>query len=53
MSKTKISITIDEKILRDIDFIVDNIYIRNRSQAIEYLAKNALEENKIAVILKI
>jgi len=51
MSKTKISITINENTLRDIDSIIDNIYIRNRSQAIEHLAKNALGENKTAVIL--
>ena len=51
MAKKKISITINEKTLQDIDSIIDNIYIRNRSQAIEHLAKNALGENKIAVIL--
>ena len=51
MAKKKISITINEKTLQDIDSIVDNIYIRNRSQAIEHLAKNALGENKTAVIL--
>ena len=51
MAKKKISITINEKTLRDIDSIIDNIYIRNRSQAIEHLAKNALGENKTAVIL--
>ena len=51
MTKTKISITINEKTLQDIDSIIDNIYIRNRSQAIEHLAKNALGENKSAVIL--
>ena len=51
MTKTKISITINEKTLKDIDSIIDNIYIRNRSQAIEHLAKNALGENKAAVIL--
>ena len=51
MVKTKISITINEKTLQDIDSIVDNIYIRNRSQAIEHLAKYALGENKTAVIL--
>jgi len=51
MTKTKISITINEKTLHDIDSIVDNIYIRNRSQAIEHLVKNALGENKTAVIL--
>ncbi|MBI3035838.1 hypothetical protein HYY71_05955 [Candidatus Woesearchaeota archaeon] len=51
MPKTKISITINEKTLQDIDSITDNIYIRNRSQAIEHLVKNALGENKAAVIL--
>ena len=51
MTKAKISITINEKTLNDIDSIVDNIYIRNRSQAIEHLVKNALGENKTAVVL--
>ena len=51
MPKTKISITINEKTLHDINSIIDNIYIRNRSQAIEHLIKNALGENKTAVIL--
>ncbi|MBI2650475.1 hypothetical protein HYX04_04115 [Candidatus Woesearchaeota archaeon] len=51
MPKTKISITINEKTLHDIDSIIDNVYIRNRSQAIEHLAKSALGENKSAVIL--
>lgn len=49
--KNKISITINEKTLREIDSIIDNIYIRNRSQAIELLVNNALGENKSAVIL--
>jgi NDP-sugar pyrophosphorylase family protein len=49
--KKKISITINEKTLEDIDGIIDNIYIRNRSQAIEYLVNNSLGENKVAVIL--
>ena len=51
MPKTKISITINEKTLQDIDSIIDNVYIRNRSQAIEHLAKSALGENKAAVVL--
>ncbi len=51
MPKKKISITMNEKTLQDIDSIIDNIYIRNRSQAIEHLVKNALGENKAAVIL--
>lgn len=49
--KKKISITINEKILKAIDAIIDNIYIRNRSQAIEYLAENSLGSDKTAVIL--
>ena len=49
--KKKISITIDKTILKNIDSIVDNIYIRNRSQAIEHLVHTALGENKNAVIL--
>ena len=49
--KRKISVTVEESILKGIDSIVDNIVIRNRSQAIEFLAKNALGENKTAVIL--
>ena len=49
--KKKISITIDEGVLRDIDKSIDNIYIRNRSQAIEHLVSAALGEEKTAVIL--
>ncbi len=49
--KQKISITIDEKTLQEIDGIIDNLLIRNRSQAIEYLVKNSLGEKKTAVIL--
>jgi NDP-sugar pyrophosphorylase family protein len=49
--KKKISITINDKILRDIDSVVDNLFIRNRSQAIESLIKKAFKESKIAVIL--
>jgi NDP-sugar pyrophosphorylase family protein len=51
MTKSKISITISETVLQDIDNIIDNIYIRNRSQAIEYLVSNSLGENKTAVIM--
>jgi NDP-sugar pyrophosphorylase family protein len=49
--KSKISITISNKLLNEIDNIIDNIYIRNRSQAIEQLIANSLGENRIAVIL--
>ncbi len=49
--KRKISITLSESVLLDIDSIVDNVYIRNRSQAIEHLVSSAAGENKTAVIL--
>ena len=49
--KQKISITIDEKALEGIDSTIDNLFIRNRSQAIEYLVKSSLGERKTAVIL--
>ena len=49
--KEKISITINKKTLEEINNIIDNVYIRNRSQAIEFLVKKALGENKVAVIL--
>lgn len=49
--KKKISITLSEKTLSEIESIIDNIFIRNRSQAIEHLVSNALGENRTAVIL--
>ena len=49
--KTRLTITLDEKILKNVDSVVDRIYIRNRSQAIEFLVGKTLGENKLAVIL--
>src|SRR3989338_7011020 len=49
--REKISITIDQGILQEIDGVIDNVYIKNRSQAIEHLARNALGENRTAVVL--
>ena len=49
--KKKLSITVDEKVLKEVDSIVDNILIKNRSQAIEYLVKSSLGENRKAAIL--
>jgi len=49
--KKRLTITLDEKILKNVDSVVDRIYIRNRSQAIEFLIGKTLGENKIAVIL--
>ena len=49
--KKKISITIEEKILRGIDHIIDGLIIRNRSQAIEHLINKIITERKTAVVL--
>ena len=49
--KKRITITLDEKILKNIDPVIDRIYIRNRSQAIEFLIGKTLGENKTAVVL--
>jgi len=49
--KEKISITVNESILKRVDSLVDRVFIRNRSQAIEYVLKNSLDKNKTAVIL--
>ncbi|HII30138.1 hypothetical protein COT48_05970 [Candidatus Woesearchaeota archaeon CG08_land_8_20_14_0_20_47_9] len=48
--KRKISITIGEGTLRQIDSLVDGVYIRNRSQAIEQFVRNSIS-NQCAVIL--
>ena len=49
--KEKISITLDKNLLKSIDSVIDNLYIRNRSQAIEYLIKKVVDESKTAVII--
>ena len=49
--KEKLSITLDRKTVAKVDGIIDNLVIRNRSQAIEYLIDNAIGDNKKAVIL--
>lgn len=49
--KEKISITLDESIVEELKSIVDGIYIRNTSQAIEYLLKKTLSGNNKAVFL--
>ncbi len=49
--REKISITIDENLLRGIDGVIDNVYIKNRSSAIEHLVRNALGEKRTAIIL--
>lgn len=49
--KKKISITIEEKLLKGIDHFVDGLIIRNRSQAIEHLMDKGISKRKTAVIL--
>ncbi len=49
--KEKISITLNKKTLGEIDALIDNIYIRNRSHAIEHLVEQSLGTNKVAVLL--
>lgn len=49
--KERLTITMDEKILKNVDSVIDRLYIRNRSQAIEFLIGKSFGENKIAVIL--
>ncbi len=49
--KEKISITIEESLLKEIDNSIDNIYVRNRSQAIERFITKSIGEEKTAVIL--
>ena len=44
--KKRVTITVDEKILKNADSIIDGIFIRNRSQAIEFLIKKSLGEDK-------
>lgn len=49
--KEKVTIAIDAKILRSVDSYIDNVFIRNRSQAISYLLEHKLGRDKTAVIL--
>jgi NDP-sugar pyrophosphorylase family protein len=49
--KQKISITIEENLLKEIDKVIDNIYVRNRSQAIEHFISRSIGDDKTAVIL--
>jgi len=49
--KEKISITLDESVVEGIKTIIDGIYIRNTSQAVEYLLKKTLSGNNKAIFL--
>jgi len=47
----KISFRIEDDLLEEVDYLVDYITVRNRSQAIKLLLKKSLSKEKIAVIL--
>jgi NDP-sugar pyrophosphorylase family protein len=49
--KKKISITLSDPIIKSVDTLIDRLFIRNRSQAIEVVLKKTFDKNKIAVIL--
>ncbi|MFA5125972.1 MAG: sugar phosphate nucleotidyltransferase [archaeon] len=49
--KSKISITLDENVVEGIKTIIDGIYIRNTSQAVEYLLKKTLSGKNRAIFL--
>lgn len=50
--KEKISISVDRQLLKKVDAYINNVDIRNRSQAVEYLVRKTLKTNiKKAVIL--
>jgi len=51
MNLKKISIRIEPDVLTKIDSLVDHLRIRNRSDAIRHLVKNAMGNERIAVIL--
>ncbi len=44
--KERLTITLDSPLINDIDSVIDGIYIRNRSHAIEYLLRKALNHKK-------
>ena len=49
--KTRITITIDPDIVKQIDAEIDGVVIRSRSEAIEKFVKQYLGQQRIAVIL--
>jgi NDP-sugar pyrophosphorylase family protein len=49
--KEKISITLNNQLLKRVDATIDRLFVRNRSQAIEVLLKKHLENNKQAVMI--
>ena len=52
MPKTRLTITLDEDILKRVDSAIDGSKIRNRSHAIEYLLSSCLvrEASKVLIL---
>ncbi len=51
MTKQRISLTIDENVLRKLDATVDGETMRSRSEAVEKILESHLESNRVAVFL--
>ena len=49
--KRKISITVEESLLKEAKSLIDGIKIRNTSQAIEFLLRRSIHDKKTAVML--
>lgn len=49
--KEKLSITLDDRIVKEVNAVVDGVRIRNTSQAIEFMLRKSLSETRTAVIL--
>ncbi len=49
--KNRVSITLDKRIIEELDHRVDGIFIRSRSDAIEKILKEHMVEKKTAVVL--
>jgi NDP-sugar pyrophosphorylase family protein len=50
-NKTRVSLTIDEDVVGRLDQLVDGLYIRSRSEAVEQILSKFLEKEKTAIIL--
>lgn len=49
--KKKVSVTLNAKILKAVDGYIDNLIIKNRSQALEHIINSFLKKSKIAIVL--
>ncbi len=49
--KERVSLTLDSKIIKEVDGMVDGIIVRSRSSAIEKVLKDHLVERKTAILL--